>query len=175
MEHHVWICLSFSKNSRRVIQDWVPVSASRFRSRVIWGRLLSPWIDFWARRRGHSDKEATAAPALRAAVVSGVPQRRNLMVGSRARGLVSWDRVYTVSRVLPWLPDYLGWPREGADGDYGHLSWGAQGVGSGNKSLMNLLTTIMSLRGKGEMKRKERGFFEKLGRQNQGKTHDEKW
>ena len=48
------------------------------------------------------------------------------------------------------------WPGEGADGDYGHLSWGPQGVGSGNKSLMNLLATIMSLGGKGEMKEEKK-------------------
>ena len=39
---------------------------------------------------------------------------------------------------------------------------------------MNLLVTIMSLRGKGEIKGEENEFFGKLGRQNQGKTHESK-
>ena len=39
---------------------------------------------------------------------------------------------------------------------------------------MNLLATIMSLGRKEEIKEEENEFFGKLGRQNQGKTHESK-
>lgn len=53
----------------------------------------------------------------------------------------------------------MGWPGERADGDYADLPWESQSLESGNKSLMNLLATIMNMGGK----ERRKGILREIG------------
>lgn len=69
-------------------------------------------------------------------------------------------------RLIIW-----GRPAEwGGDGGYENSLWGAQSLGSGNISLMNLLATLMNMGTNKKQKKKKDS--ERLRRQNQGKAQD---
>ena len=84
-------------------------------------------MDFWAWLWGpHSDKEAAAAFALRAAMVSGVLHNRNVWVevgGGREEPCVLRQRLHSQrSSFLTLVPG-------AAHGDYENLLWEAQSLG----------------------------------------------
>lgn len=159
---------SVVRNQDEQLQDWVLVLASRFCPPVAWGRLLSPCIDFWAWRRDTVIKKPRW-PLPSADDLRGTAKWK-FNGWKWARGRVSWDSTYTVSRILPWLPDYLGW-----SGEWGWWRLWRFTLGSPeSRKWKQTFDEFVGYNNEHERKRRNerRGrkrFWERSGRRNLGK------
>lgn len=168
MEHHIRIRFSLYQGPRGVFGSLGYSLSSPLGLSVAGRRSSSPGMDSWAWCRGHGDKEATVALALRAAVVSEVPRSRNLTIGNGVkRTCVLRPRLR--SKPSSFLTDW-GSPARGRWRLWsGGCFLGRPGLGSGNQSLMNLVT-ITNTGEKENWKEKDsaRDWGDKTKRKNTG-------